>query len=327
MTGGSSKSPVRVAKLGFEDWMTRMTYPSYLPVLERLRLYSDEPVENANPEVFAFGAKVAESGIGLCLARRVISSQEVEVLSLFVGPIYRRCGVATALVAKMQHDLQTTGRALRTTFIVDRRVTRALIRVGSNLGWSRPRLLGYHASFDIDRVLASRYFRQELVVRAQGGLAIRPWHDLSDADVDALRAGNEVRRWITRGLEPWEYAYADLHSASRIAVDAQGQVVGWVLLHEVSAADVRIACAFMHHDHSSFARSLGLWKSALLESRQAKYRSCSFVTYAGHGPMVSFLVRRATGLVRVTPIRESCFPADRARATRNSRRLIGMGGN
>ncbi len=298
--------------------MTGMTYPSYLPVLKRLRRHSEELVEDANPEVFAFGAKVAGRGIGLCLARRVVYSEEVEVLSLFVGPSYRRCGVATALVATLQHDLQTTGRTLRATFIVDRSITRVLIRVGSKLGWSRPRLVGYHASFEIDRVLDSRYFRQELVARAQGGLAIRPWHDISDADVEALRTGNEVRRWITPGLEPWEYTYADFHPASRIAIDTQGRIVGWVVLHEVSKKDVRVACAFMHHDHSSFARSLGLWKSALLESRQAAFRSCSFVTYAGHGPMISLLVRRAPGLVNVTPIRESRFLAQAVPSTRTT---------
>lgn len=304
---------VVVSRLVFEEWMTRMTYPSYVPVLDRLREYAEEGIENTDPEIFAYGAKIGNEGIGLCLARRVAYANEVEVLSLYVAFSYRRCGVASALLTRMQDELRRRGNPLRAAFIVDRHIARILVRVGAKLGWARPRLVGYHARCSIERILESQYFGEQFVERVKGRLRIRPWHDLSRAEVTAMRESNEVKRWITVGLEPWDYAYAKLHPASRVAVDTCGRAVGWILLQRINDNEVRIACAFMHADHSMFGRSLALWKSALLASRDAAFQDCSFVTYSGHGPMVSLLLRRASGLVAITPIRESCCPGSKER--------------
>ena len=72
----------------------------------------------------------------------------------------------------------------------------------------------------------------------------------------------------------------------------RGEVVGWVINHEIAPKTVRMTCSFVRADLARRARILPLYTASLERLRASGCRQCLFVTPVTYGPMVDFVKNR-----------------------------------
>jgi len=121
---------------------------------------------------------------------------------------------------------------------------------------------------------------------------IFPWAELKDEERAELKRSQAESPWIAPGLEPWRHDSAGFDAVSSVGLRHQGQVVGWVINHEIEPGLVRFTCSFMRRDLARHGRIMPLYTEAIERLRASGCRECMFITPLGYTEMVQFVKRR-----------------------------------
>ena len=86
---------------------------------------------------------------------------------------------------------------------------------------------------------------------------------------------------------------------SSVGLRYRGEVVGWVINHQIDPRTVRFTCSFMRKDLSRRARIVPLYSEALRRLSEAGCEFCTFITPTVYAGMVEFIRRHGSPYVEL----------------------------
>lgn len=269
-----------------------MTFPAYrhlMSLQQALRLPSEPEQRLVQP--VALVARAAGQPVALALAELPVRATDgaPELLSVLVSAAHRGQGVATALVAAMEDALRARGAAaVEAVYTTGKPSIDAVERIFAKRGWETPALRTLTVRFTIAEALSTPWYGRSGV---PAGAEIFAWRDLTAAERDEIRASNERAPWIPNSLQPWRHDMHGFDPVSSVGLRYRGQVVGWVINHQVGPRTVRFTCSFMHPDLSRRARIIPLYSDAVRRLSETACEFCTFVTPTVYPPMLEFIRR------------------------------------
>lgn len=275
--------------------LAAMTFPVFAPLLnlKAQPIYPDQGDEvTIRPLILV--ASIRDREVGMALAALPAGELgAVRLLSLFVARGWRRLGLGAALVAAAEKEAAEDGASgIEAVYTTGKPAIPFFERILQARDWSPP--IGRTLSV---RLTPAAGFASDLLdprrLRHQArGLEIVPWSEIPAEAKQRLRRSQEGKSdpWMAPLLAPWRF---DQHGYDPSSVGAlqQGEIVGWVITHRVSAETVRLTCSFMHPELSPYGKILPLY-GAVLEQVRPRCRWCSFVTPFSYPSMISFIRRR-----------------------------------
>jgi len=267
-----------------------MTFPAYRhmtalePTVRMPREHDDEPF---NP--IAVGAIVEGRPVGLALGGVAADTDEVEILSLFVAKEFRRRGVARKLVQEFEDHARSLGRPrLTAVYMTGRPGNDVFEHIALSLGWNEPET----------RMVSVRFSRESLAsapwmgrYKLGEGWEIFPWADLTTEEYERIRASNEEKEWIKPDLVPWKFDRFGVEPKTSVGARYKGEVVGWVINHQIESNTIRYTCSFMRQPWGKMGKIVPLYSESFQRFVESGCEFASFTTPLHHKGMVAFAKR------------------------------------
>jgi len=269
-----------------------MSFPAYRHLLALqpvLRLPAEAEQRLIQP--VALVARASAQPVALALAEVPVhaTAGAPELLSVFVTPPYRGQGLATALVEALEETLRARGVAsVEAVYTTGKSSIAAMERIFEKRGWEAPVLRTLTVRFTIAEALATPWYGRSGL---PAGAEIFSWTDLTPDEYQRLRDSNARAPWIPNSLQPWRHDQIGFDPVSSVGLRYRGEVVGWVINHQVAPGTVRFTCSFMHPSLSRRARILPLYSDAVRRLSEAGCAFCTFVTPTVYPPMIEFIRR------------------------------------
>jgi GNAT superfamily N-acetyltransferase len=268
-----------------------MTFPRFRHLL---LLYPAPryPTEGDSRPVQPIGV-VALAGaqpVGLALAAVPVDAPaEAELLSVFVHPPWRHRGIAAALVGRLEEELSAVGvERVEATYMTGKPSIPLIERVFARQGWDAPVARTMTVRFTPQEARTTPWFGRRLMPR---GAEVFDWADLTEQEMERLKASNDASPWIAEGLEPWAHSAMGFDRASSVGMRLGGEVVGWVINHRIWSDTLRFTCSFMRVDLARRAAILALYSESIERAEAAGYGFCTFITPVKYTGMVDFVVK------------------------------------
>jgi GNAT superfamily N-acetyltransferase len=269
-----------------------MSFPAYRHLLNLqpgLRLPNEAEQRLIQP--IALVARSGDQPVALAMAELPLNQAEgaPELLSLFVSSPYRGQGIATALVEAIEDTLRAGGAtSVEAVYTTGKASIPAVERIFEKRGWETPAMRSLTVRFTLAEALSTPWYGKSGL---PAGAEIFSWADLTPGEYAALRESNEREPWIPNSLQPWRHDEIGFDPVSSVGLRYRGEVLGWVINHQVSPDTVRFTCSFMHPSLSRRARILPLYSEAVRRLAEAGCQYCTFITPTVYPPMIDFIRR------------------------------------
>lgn len=268
-----------------------MTFPAYRHLLAMQPTFR-LPGEAEQRLVRPVGqvARLGDLCVGLALAEAPERAEDgpPELLSVLVQQEHRRTGVATALVGAVEDAMRARGFAtVEAVYMTGKPSVAALVRIFETRGWEAPELRTVTVKFTMQEALATPWYGRLRSLLASG--EIFPWTDLTADERRQLIESNERSSWIPNGLQPWRHDVIGFEPVSSVGFRHRGEVVGWVINHQMDPRTVRLTCSFMRADLSP--RIVPLYSEVLRRLSEAGCEFCTFITPTVYPGMLEFIRR------------------------------------
>jgi GNAT superfamily N-acetyltransferase len=271
-----------------------MTFPAYRHLLAQeptIRL-PGEPEQRPILPVALAARSVEHPVVALAVAELPAPGADgpSELLSVFVAREHRGQGIATALVDAMEQALGKRGAtSVEAVYTTGKPSIAAVERIFEKRGWEPPVLRTITVRFTMAEALSTPWYGRMGLLPA--GAEIFSWVDLTAAERQQLRESNARAPWIANSLQPWRHDQLGFDPVSSVGLRYRGEVVGWVINHQIDARTVRFTCSFMRKDLSRRARIVPLYSEALRRLSATPCEVCTLVTPTVYPGMLEFIRR------------------------------------
>ena len=269
-----------------DRWRRRL---AAVPALRTQRYLAEQAVTDkhaANEHVVAMAlAAVRPDGLG-------------QVYSLATVPAQRQQGMATALLGRLEARLAEAGcPAVQALYRTDLRSLVAVETVLAKRGWDPPRPAQYLFR-GTAAVLDTPAFQG---LALPDGCTLFDWVALTEAERRALT--RRIGHTIPAALSPFQQPNR-LDAACSVGARYQGEVVGWMLLHQVGEDGVRqYTTLWVRRDFVRTPLALALLRTAIeRHAHQSPDGRGLFSVQADNRSMVN-LARRRLGLTPTVTLR------------------------
>lgn len=275
-----------------------LTFPAYRSWLS-----------SGGPGGLAIAARVDGEPAGLALAVRDEGGEQAEFCSIFVRQAYRRRGLASGLLERLEAALQAEGaQEVHGVYMTGKPSIPVLEQLLARRGWDAPerRMLVLRAHYD-------RMSRAPWVAKAGlgDGFEIGRWDEVTPSEREDLLRRHEESPWIAPDLIPFDFE-ADAHAPTSVVLRQDGKVVGWLITHLFGDV-LRYTCSYVHPDLQRRARILPLYAEVMRRAHAQGISQGMWTVPVQHPAMLAFAQRW------MAPYAEAC---DETRGTR--KRLTGL---
>jgi GNAT superfamily N-acetyltransferase len=268
-----------------------MTFPAYRHLLS-LEVQPRHPEQGDTRLVqpIAFVATKGQVILGLALAELSDAPQKsAEILSVLVDPAGRGQGIATALVEKIEQEVKGRGcPEIKAVYMTGKPGIAVMERIFWKRGFQAPQARTVTLRFTPEEALATPWFSR---VKLGSAFSVFPWKDLPPEERQSLVESNAKTPWVAPGLEAWRHD-RQFDPVSSLGLRRNGQVVGWVINHQVAPDVVRFTCSYMGYGLGRRGRIMPLYTQSLERLRGTSVRYCTFVTPVTYVTMVEFVKKR-----------------------------------
>jgi GNAT superfamily N-acetyltransferase len=255
-----------------------MTFSTHAGVLSHLAPDSPE---------FAVAATESGQPAGFALARMTPDGQATEVLSLFVTPPRWSRGIGTRLLQGIEQIARERGASLaRINYSTQSASTAALERILGRLGWTAPRGLLLLAQLDLG--MTSEPWIRQLGIRAPH--EVFPWVELTAAERGALEG---IQPDVPAVFRPFPDEAAPDPRTS-LGLRLRGEVIGWMLTHQVAPKIVRYTTLYVREPWQRAALTLGLLAESIRRAASSfePGERAALAVRMDNAPMVRLLQRK-----------------------------------
>ncbi|WP_414565623.1 MULTISPECIES: GNAT family N-acetyltransferase [unclassified Anabaena] len=262
------------------------TYPHFRSLLQNLT--PDVPV-------VGIGVELEGNPIGLALARY---SPQVygQILSLFVVPTHRSQGVGTALMARMETELQHRGCTEMEINYLTSSNSPALEGILSHQKWSTPKATALVCYASTDRVEQTKQshltqYLDRLLTNLPADYSLFPWNTLTNKEREEIAQQVETDALVRR-FNPFSEE-KKLEPLNSLGLRYQNQVVGWIITHRTAPDAIRYTQMFVNPKSQPLSRSTLLLARAIqLQVENLPHTKGTFRVDIDNTPMVKFVHRR-----------------------------------
>jgi len=259
-----------------EEWKG-LTYPVYRPLLEQAA-----PKTRLN----VLAASRGQLPVGLCIADAARTTAVVR--SLFVVEGYRRRGIGTALISRIEDELRQQGwSVVKIYYTTGRPEVEGFEAFLLRHGWSGPQVRQLLIRSDAEHLHRMPWFKP---FRLPAGFEILPWKDLRPEDRHTLQLEAETGDWIPHDLNPFKYEL-DRHEETSVALRRNGKVVGWLINHLLPGSIVRLTSGWVHPDIQRRGLMIQLWVHSLQRVLDCGLSEASWGIPLEHDSMARFARR------------------------------------
>jgi GNAT superfamily N-acetyltransferase len=267
-----------------------MTFPAYRhmmelqPTIRMPREHDDEPFEP-----LAVGAIREGRPAGLALGGIAPGTDEVELLSLFVAKEHRLTGIGRSLVRAFEEHARRLGRPrLTAVYMTGRPGSDVFEAIGRSLGWSAPETRMVSVRFSVESLSAAAWIHK---YRFGRDWEVFPWDELPAEEYERIRRSNEAEAWIKPDLVPWKFDRLGFEPRTSLGARYKGEVVGWVINHQIEADTIRYTCSFMRQPWGRMGKILPLYSESFRRFAESGCPNATFTTPLHHRGMVAFARR------------------------------------
>lgn len=259
--------------------------PSTLAPYDALTFPSLKPGSNAlarlQGELLAVSAMAHGDMVGLAIAER--QTDGAALRSLCVDPAWRRQGIGTGLLARLQRFIDQDGIGTLTLHYQASELSQlALEPILRKLGWSQPKTDFLLLEAQADQLAAVPWATNHPIDEPY---QLKPWSELSDQQLQQITKVGAPESLLPpadpRRIEP-AVSLALLHS---------NDLVGWVLAERLSANSLRYSSFFVAEHHRGRARGPALLANAFDRQQQAKIPFARAAIAADNQPILRLLQR------------------------------------
>lgn len=270
-----------------------------LPVQDRWRRRLERVPALRAQRYLADQAVLGDHVVAMALAA-VRPDALAQIQSLATAPTYRQSGLATALLGRLESRLTEAGcSAVQAIYRTDLRSLVAVETILAKRGWAPPRSAQYLFR-GTAAVLDTPAFQG---LALPDGCMLFGWATLTDVQRVAL--AERVGHTIPAQLSPFQQP-DQLDTTCSVGARFAGEVVGWMLLHQVGKAGVRqYTTLWVRRDFARTPLALVLLRAAIERHAAATPEGVGlFAVDASNATMVN-LARRRLGLVPSVTLRIS----------------------
>jgi len=202
---------------------------AFLPLT--YRSYRKELMDNQ--AAIAYGA-VAFGSVPVGLVLAIAETEEagsVKILSIYVVPKFRRCGIGRELLHRLEKTLTEQGmRQIYCRFGAEEDGDASLSRLVSRGGWEAPRP-GYKLyRVDLEKLLSGNRLLRK--IKTPRGFTLTRLTDMTCKDKENFKASlseEEQKEWV--GFDPFRPGISYEPETSLVLRDAEG-IAGWVITEQ-----------------------------------------------------------------------------------------------
>ncbi|MEA5627194.1 GNAT family N-acetyltransferase [Nostoc sp. UHCC 0251] len=254
------------------------TFPLFRPHLQVLKPGSS---------IVAIAASNASEPIGLALSEIQPNGKLAQVLSIFVAPFYRRQGIGTALLRRLESQLRSQGCThLELVYTTGKTTTPALERLLEICDWNspQPRMLVGKSTYS--SMINAPWMKRTAL---PASYSLFPWQEITQDDRTALE--QQTNSWIPSQLMPFQHEQ-NLEPLNSLGLRYQGDVVGWIITHRLDPETIRYTSGFVRPDLQKAGRYISLIANAIQLQIDAKVLFGIWTVPFVYPAMVSFVRQR-----------------------------------
>lgn len=235
------------------------------------------------------GAVAFGRPVGLIIVTSDANTGEGSVLSLYVLPAYRGRGIARALLNRVEDLARVQGlRKLKFKYTKERKDPFDPGAFLEKLGWSALDAewivaRGYVPPCrDNPRIVRSMYFHKD----------VQPfsWLELRPEERSFLRSKVGEEDWYPEYLSP--FVYEDrIEPLTSMGLRYQGEVVGWLVCHRMSADVIRYTSLFARRDLAARGHTVRLLLKAFRDQMESGIPIATLQMRPDNEPMVKMVDR------------------------------------
>ncbi len=270
--------------------LSSMTFPTYQPLLQ--------PTSPAASHLLCLVAESAEGeAVGLLLGLPdAEQTHGFTLLSIFVQPAARRCGIGTALMKSCQEICQRHGVQRIETTWTDKPSARPIENILASTGWSPPAMRMLSGKLNLAATL-SHPSTWCVPVPLPPGARYLPWHEVTADQRRRLIQTQSESPWIPEDLYPIRVeSLGPVEPHSAIALEMDGEIVGWSLPQPLRPGLVRGTASFVRTDLQRRGRMIGLMHESFTRAIAAGYTTGVWTTPLHHPSMIRLIHRRIAPL-------------------------------
>lgn len=266
-----------------------MTFPTYREHVE--------PACSGDLSVVAIVAEEQGRLVGLALGSvyedPVGGGKESTLMSVFVDAGSRSQGIGTALVKEFL-EVAVARRALKVSvlFMEGKSGTAILEKILISTGWGVPegRMIAIKQSA-VDALHDEHGWCRALPIPE--GVRVMQWVDVSEEQKENIRRWQRETGEIPPYLCPDEViSHAPLELGTSVALEIEGQVLGWVLTHPLEGGVLRFTASYVKRDLQRRALLLHLLYASVSKMEECGFPSGIWTVPAQDARMYRFAMRR-----------------------------------
>lgn len=259
------------------EWMT---FPSYKYLLHNL---------DTDDTIVAIGAIKNQQPIGLVLAQ-IVQDRIAIIFSIFVAIEDRDNGLGTALLTRIEAELQSRGcKILQLSYTTGKPTTLALERLLEKRNWTPPETRTLVCTGEADKVMEANWLKR--YSRLPRSYSIFAWQEITPEERQVIQRQQRTQPWIPEDLVPFKYE-ENLEPLNSLGLRYEGQVVGWVINHRIAPDTIRYTCSFVREDLQKMGRIIILYAEACERQLKANISKGVWTVPSFHKSMVAFVKNR-----------------------------------
>ena len=241
--------------------------------------------------LLAVGASLLGEPIGLLLAQQDPGTSHSAVIhSVVVASRHRRIGVATALLARAERELESrAAQSAQITFMNDRPFTRALEGLLAKRQWHRSQLTALFCEADFGTLSQAPWVQRRWDFLPE--FEIVQWGDVTPQDRAEALQRQRHSRWFPEALNPFTEEHLTDPRLS-LGLRHRGQLVGWCIVRELANRILRVVSLFVNRELQGSGRSVALLAEAIKRSGRSEMDRILFDVCSEREQMVKFVHRR-----------------------------------
>ncbi|MBG1259741.1 GNAT family N-acetyltransferase [Nostoc commune] len=258
-----------------------LTYPTYRSRLKML---------DSNESIIAVGVYLGSQPVGLVLAETSTDRKSAEILSLFVVPEQRGCGLGKTLLTYLEEELYQHGFLQINLVYVPNSTTPRLEKILKQCNWSSPQLRMLVCSAPIINIKSASWLKLADVLPP--GYSIFPWIELTQQEKESIQTQQVKSAWYPQILSPWTETEM-IEPLNSLGLRYENQVIGWMITHRIALDTIRYTKLFVREDLQPLGRAIPLLAKAIRLQLETKEDSKAvFTVLANNTPMVKFIYKR-----------------------------------
>ncbi len=237
----------------------------------------------------AIGAVLLAEPVGLIFAELKADPRVADIHSIGVVAQHRHVGIGTALLQRIERELQARRCAwAEIAYMTDRPSTPMVEGLLRRTGWptAAPRVMICRTDFD--RLRQAPWMKS---AKFRAPFQVFPWTELTARERADMLESQAREPWFPEALNPFAKDYL-IDPVCSLGLRYRGQIVGWCIGHQVGEDTLSCGCLFVREDFQARGRAITLLAQAIDASRNTDRRKFIFGVSFERPLMIRFVQRR-----------------------------------